>query len=155
MQTPTMTDATLRLFFSPWCRCCAACFGLQYKCSYHQGNCYMTLFVRVFEPPSVSPENLLNTGITITERVKGGLLVEVQLLEGDHLSFSTLFREILVNFSKVRSGKRARLMPHRIRTPGITLWYKHLRTVVAWSAIKRLRHLTYYSLRRTRVRMDL
>ena len=114
----------------------------------------MALSVRVFEPPSVSSRNLLNTDITIAERVKGGLLVEVQLLEGDHLSFSTLFREILVNFSKVRSGKRARLRPHRIRTPGITIRYKHLRTV-AWSAIKRLWRLTYYSLRRTRVRMEL
>ena len=63
----------------------------------------MALSVRVFELPSVSSGNLLNTDITIAEIVKGGLLVEVQLLEGDHLSFSTLFRDILVNLSKVRS----------------------------------------------------
>ncbi|CAN0145818.1 unnamed protein product, partial [Ascophyllum nodosum] len=73
-----------------------------YKCSYHQGHRYVALLVRVFEPPSRSSGQLLDADTTTAVKIEGGLLVEVQLREGDRLHFSTLFREILMNFSKVR-----------------------------------------------------
>lgn len=57
----------------------------------------MGIYVRVFEPPSMSSGQLLDDEDTITSRIAGGLLVEVQLREGDRLYFSSLFREIQDN----------------------------------------------------------
>ena len=57
----------------------------------------MGIYVRVFEPPSMSSGQLLDDDGTITSRIAGGLLVEVQLREGDRLYFSSLFREIQDN----------------------------------------------------------
>lgn len=57
----------------------------------------MSLFVRVFEPPPESSGQLLDNHDIIESKIAGGLLVEVQLREGDRLYFSSLFREIQDN----------------------------------------------------------
>ncbi|CAN0064855.1 unnamed protein product [Ascophyllum nodosum] len=84
------------------------CSGWQHECSYHQGNRFISLHVRVFEPPPKGSGQLLDSDSTISEKIEGGWLVEVQLREGDRLHFSCLFREFLTNFSEVRSKEGGR-----------------------------------------------
>ena len=77
----------------------------QYKCSYHQGNRFISFLVRVFEPPTKSSVQLLDTDGFVAENIEGGFLVELQLQQGDRLHFSGLFRDMLWNFTKVRPRK--------------------------------------------------
>ncbi|CAN0340703.1 unnamed protein product [Ascophyllum nodosum] len=71
-----------------------------YKCSYHQGNRFISFLVRVFEPPTKSSGQLLDTDGFVAENIEGGFLVELQLQQGDRLHFSGLFRDMLWNFTK-------------------------------------------------------
>ena len=60
--------------------------------------------MRVFKPPSKSSGQLLDTEVFVAENIEGGFLVELQLQEGDRLYFSSLFRDMIMNFTKVRPG---------------------------------------------------
>ena len=62
----------------------------------------MSFLVRVSKPPSKSPGQLLDTEVFVAENIEGGFLVELQLQEGDHIYFSSLFRDMIMNFTKVR-----------------------------------------------------
>ena len=62
----------------------------------------MSFLVRVFQPPTKSSGHLLEADATVAENVEGGFLVELRLQEGDRLHFSNLFRDMLLNFTKVR-----------------------------------------------------
>ena len=75
----------------------------QYKCSYHQGNRFISFLVRMFESPTKSSGQLLDTDVFVAENILGGFLVELQLQQGDRLYFSSLFHDILLNFKEVRS----------------------------------------------------
>ena len=75
---------------------------LQYECSYHQGNRFISLLVRVFKPPTKSSGQLLDTEAFVAQNIEGGFLVELQLQQGDRLYFSSLFRDMILNFTKVR-----------------------------------------------------
>ena len=77
----------------------------QYKCSYHQGNQFISFLVRVFEPPTKSSGQLLDTDAIVAQNIEGGFLVELQLQQGDRLHFLSLFRDMLLNFTKVRPRK--------------------------------------------------
>ena len=62
--------------------------------------------MRVFESPAKSSGQLLDTdAIIVAQNIKGGFLVELQLQQGDRLYFSSLFRDMLWNLTKVRSRK--------------------------------------------------
>ena len=73
----------------------------QYKCSYHQGNQFISFLVRVFESPKKSSGQLLDTDAFVAENIDGGFLVELHLQQGDRLYFSGLVRDMLWNFTKV------------------------------------------------------
>ena len=60
----------------------------------------MSFLVRVFKPPSKSSGQLLDTEVFVAENIEGGFLV----VEGDRLYFSSLFRDMIMNFTKVRPG---------------------------------------------------
>ena len=62
----------------------------------------MSFLVRVFKPPTKSSGQLLEADATVAENIEGGFLVEFRLQEGDRLHFSSLFRDMLLNFTKVR-----------------------------------------------------
>ena len=64
----------------------------------------MSFLVRVFKPPSKSSGQLLDTEVFVADYIEGGFLVELQLQQGDHLYFSSLFRDMIMNFTKVRPG---------------------------------------------------
>ena len=59
--------------------------------------------MRVFKPPTKSSGQLLDADAIVAENIEGGYLVELQLQEGDRLYFSSLFRDMLLNFTKVRA----------------------------------------------------
>ena len=61
--------------------------------------------MRVFESPAKSSGQLLDTGAIVAQNIKGGFLVELQLQQGDRLYFSSLFRDMLWNLTKVRPRK--------------------------------------------------
>ncbi|CAN0434348.1 unnamed protein product [Ascophyllum nodosum] len=71
-----------------------------YTCSYHQGNQFFSFLVRVFKPPTKHSGQLLDPDVIVAENIEGGFLVELQLQEGDRLHFTSLFRNILLNFMK-------------------------------------------------------
>ena len=62
----------------------------------------MSFLVRVFKPPTKSSGQLLDADVIVAEKIEGGFLVELQLQQGDRLQFSSLFRDLLLNFTKVR-----------------------------------------------------
>ncbi|CAM9982507.1 unnamed protein product, partial [Ascophyllum nodosum] len=64
-----------------------------YKCSYNQGNQFISFLVRVFESPTKSSRQLLDTDAFVAENIEGGFLVELQLQQGDRLYFSSLVRD--------------------------------------------------------------
>ncbi|CAN0064993.1 unnamed protein product [Ascophyllum nodosum] len=71
-----------------------------YECSFAQGNQFMSFLVRVFKPPTKSSGQLLDADVIVAEKIEGGFLVELQLQQGDRLQFSSLFRDLLLNFTK-------------------------------------------------------
>ena len=73
----------------------------QYKCSYNQGNQFISFLVRVFESLTKPSRQLLDTDAFVAENIEGGFLVELQLQQGDRLYFSSLVRDMLWNFTKV------------------------------------------------------
>ena len=56
----------------------------------------------MFKPPSKSSGQLLDTETFVAETTEDGFLVELQLQEGNRLHSSGLFRDMLLNFTKVR-----------------------------------------------------
>ena len=74
----------------------------QYKCSYHHRNRFVSFLVRVFESPTKSSGQLLDTDAFVAENIEDGFLVDLQLQHGDRLYFSSLFRDMLLNFKEVR-----------------------------------------------------
>ncbi|CAM9823329.1 unnamed protein product [Pylaiella littoralis] len=73
------------------------------QCSYHVGNRFLGLFVRVFRAPDRASGQLVDTADGDDQfggdgEEKAPLLVEAQLREGDRLHFSALFREIMLAF---------------------------------------------------------
>ena len=62
----------------------------------------MGFLVRVFKPPTKSSGQLLNADAIVAENIESGFLVELRLQEGDCLHFSSLFRDMIMNFAKVR-----------------------------------------------------
>ena len=91
----------------------------QYTCSYHQGNQFFSFLVRVFKPPTKRSGQLLDPDVIVAENIEGGFLVELQLQEGDRLHFTSLFRDMLLNFMNVSSRTiqpvHLRLKPRRKR----------------------------------------
>ncbi|CAN0265472.1 unnamed protein product, partial [Ectocarpus fasciculatus] len=71
------------------------------ECSYHVGNRFLSLFVRVFKAPNRASGQLFDNssmGINNDDDEPTPFLVEAQLREGDRLHFSALFREIMRAF---------------------------------------------------------
>ena len=62
----------------------------------------MSFLVKVFESPTRSSGQLLDTDVFVAENILGGFLVELKLQQGDRLYFSSLFRDMLLNFKEVR-----------------------------------------------------
>ena len=63
--------------------------------------------MRVFESPTKSSGQLLDTDAIVAQTIEGGFLVELQLHQGDRLYFSDLFRDMLSNFKEVRPREGA------------------------------------------------
>ncbi len=61
------------------------------------GNCFLSLFVRVFRAPNRASGELIDTGIG-DDQEQASFMVEVQHREGDRLYFTALFREIMREF---------------------------------------------------------
>ena len=72
----------------------------QLECSFHKGNCFLSLFVRVYRAPDRASGELIDTG-NGNDQEQTPFLVEIQHREGDRLQFTSLFREIMREF-KVR-----------------------------------------------------
>ncbi|CAB1117573.1 unnamed protein product [Ectocarpus sp. CCAP 1310/34] len=73
------------------------------ECSYHVGNRFLSLFIRVFKAPDRASGQLFDNSSVGNNNNDDGAeqtpyLVEAQLREGDRLHFSALFREILRAF---------------------------------------------------------
>ena len=77
----------------------------QLECSFHVGNRFLGMNVRVFRAPDRASGQLLDTGNgnSSADENEAPFVVEAQLREGDRLHFSALFREIMREF-KVRNG---------------------------------------------------
>eukprot|EP00903_Cladosiphon_okamuranus_P010210 g9669.t1 len=70
------------------------------ECSYHVGNRFLKMNVRVFGAPDRASGQLLDagTGSNYGDEDQIPYVVEAQLREGDRLHFSALFREIMREF---------------------------------------------------------
>jgi len=69
----------------------------QLECSFHVGNCFLSLFVRVFRAPSRASGELIDNGM-FDDQEQAPFLVEVQHREGDRLHFTALYSEIVQEF---------------------------------------------------------
>ncbi|CAM9223852.1 unnamed protein product [Ectocarpus sp. 6 AP-2014] len=90
------------------------------ECSYHVGNRFLSLFVRVFKAPNRASGQLFDNSSTGNNNDDGDeqtpFLVEAQLREGDRLHFSALFREIMRAFMNQEGVNLAGTFRYKPRT---------------------------------------
>ncbi|CAM9823455.1 unnamed protein product [Ectocarpus sp. 4 AP-2014] len=91
------------------------------ECSYHVGNRFLSLFVRVFKAPNRASGQLFDNSSMGNDNNNDGdeqtpFLVEAQLREGDRLHFSALFREIMRAFMNQEGVNLAGTFRYKPRT---------------------------------------
>lgn len=80
---------------------------VQLECSFHSGNRFLSLWLRVYMPPDEESGHLCSVQQGQEKEISdASYLVEAQLREGDRLHFSSLFRDLMKTFKVRRSITR-------------------------------------------------